>query len=161
MLPTLLRSNYVQYDAYSETEPVYFSAGWYYGLTGIDKRDQAMKCANGNIVQFVWNTTVLYEAMNAYISGDQQLGYTKMKEAKELWIENYEILGDYGHAGCDIALEMGAYYKKQREIASRPDWAKDFKQIYDANKQPITAAFNSEIENWKAEDFFHAGMYMG
>ena len=50
--------------------PVLFSAGWYYGLTGVDKKDEAMKCANKDIVA----TTVLYEAMNAYISGSQKQG---------------------------------------------------------------------------------------
>ena len=36
-----------------------------------------------------------------------------MKEAKEFWIERNELLG------CEIAIEMGEYYKKLHEIHSR------------------------------------------
>ena len=51
--------------------------------------------------------------MEAYKDGNNETGYKKMKEAKELWIENYE------HLGCKIAIEMGEYYKKLHEIQSR------------------------------------------
>ena len=49
------------------TAPAQFTAGWYYGVSTEDKRDQILECfAESDDL-----TNALYDAMEAYIAGDQ------------------------------------------------------------------------------------------
>ena len=63
------------------TAPAQFTAGWYYGVSTEDKRDEILEC-------FVQNedlTNDLYAAMEAYIAGDQKIGDEMMEETKALY----------------------------------------------------------------------------
>ena len=50
--------------------PAQFVGGWYLGMTFMDKRLEIMKCfkEDENL------TNALYDAMSAYIEGDQKTG---------------------------------------------------------------------------------------
>ena len=54
--------------------PAKFAAGWYYGITGDDKRRDLRQCfsINDNL------TDLLYEAMADYIEGNMESGDEKM-----------------------------------------------------------------------------------
>ena len=68
--------------------PAQFVAGWYYGVSTEDKRDDILKC----FTKSEDLTNDLYDAMEAYIDGDSKTGDKKMKDSKKLW--------DTAMAGC-------------------------------------------------------------
>ena len=54
--------------------PAEFTAGWYYGLSGHDKKDKIIHCfePDNNL------TNLLYDGMEAYIAGDYKSGSEKI-----------------------------------------------------------------------------------
>ena len=62
--------------------PVYFAAGWYFGVTSIDKRYDILACMERRDDL----TNNLYDAMEAYISGNSKNGDQKMNDLKMLWL---------------------------------------------------------------------------
>ena len=50
--------------------PSKFAAGWFYGLTGEDKRRDLRSC----FAEDEGLTNLLYDTMAAYIEGDMELG---------------------------------------------------------------------------------------
>ena len=63
------------------TAPAQFSAGWYYGLSTEDKRDQILECFKESDDL----TNALYDAMEAHIAGDDKTADEKMEETKVLY----------------------------------------------------------------------------
>jgi hypothetical protein len=63
------------------TAPAQFSAGWYYGVSTEDKRDQILEC----FTESDGLTNTLYDAMEAHIAGDDKTADEKMKETKALY----------------------------------------------------------------------------
>lgn len=65
-----------------ELAPAEFIAGWYYGVEGEDKRPYILSCykASDDL------TNALYDAMTAYIAGDQHTGDSKMEDTKKLYL---------------------------------------------------------------------------
>ena len=61
--------------------PAQFVAGWLYGVDGWDKRDYIIGCYQSNDDL----TNALYDAMEAYIAGDQKTGDSKMSDTKKLY----------------------------------------------------------------------------
>ena len=61
--------------------PAQFVGGWYLGMTFMDKGLEIMKCfkEDENL------TNALYDAMSAYIEGDQKTGDEKMAVTKPLF----------------------------------------------------------------------------
>ena len=70
-----------QRDKNAHHAPAYFAAGWYLGVTSIDKRYEIFACMERRDDL----TNDLYDAMGAYISGNSEIGDQKMKESKTLW----------------------------------------------------------------------------
>ena len=94
------------------TAPAQFTAGWYYGVSTEDKRDEILEC----FAQSEDLTNALYDAMEAYIAGDKKTGDEKMEETKTLYTT--------AMAGCgQIAESMGAIAKRFDDIQARSDWA--------------------------------------
>ena len=126
--PTLITSTR------DNTAPAQFTAGWYYGVSTEDKRDEILEC-------FVQNedlTNDLYAAMEAYIAGDQKIGDEMMEETKALYAT--------AMAGCgQIAESMGAIAKRFDDIQARSDWAQLSKEIYQANKDVIDRDVSLEL----------------
>ena len=71
-----------------DSAPAQFAAGWFKGVSGVDMREEILKCFKESAEL----TKDLYEAMEAYISGDRKTGDEKMRESKSLW--------DTAMAGC-------------------------------------------------------------
>ena len=94
------------------TAPAQFTAGWFYGVSTEDKRDEILEC----FAQSEDLTNALYDAMEAYIAGDKKTGDEKMEETKPLYAT--------AMAGCgQIAESMGAIAKRFDGIQARSDWA--------------------------------------
>ena len=80
MLPSLLKQDYVQFDASSDRDPyapAEFVRGWFTGITpsrSVDFYGDIMKCYKTNIVL----TNALYDAMEAYVDGDFATGDAEM-----------------------------------------------------------------------------------
>ena len=130
--------------------PAQFAAGWLYGVTSEDNRDEVLKCYAKNDDL----TNALYDAMEAYISGDSQTGDKKMKESKALW--------DTAMAGCgEIAKKMGEISDKFDEIQKRSDWDTFSKKIYETNKDVIDRDVSLELKQWEEGIFFNSGMFAG
>ena len=132
------------------TAPAQFAAGWYYGVTSIDKRDDILDCfASSDDL-----TNDLYDAMEAYIAGDSQEGDKKMKDSKLLW--------DTAMANCgETAVAMGKISREFDEIQARSDWDKVSKEIYMANKDVIDRDIGLELSQWTDGVFFNSGMFAG
>ena len=54
--------------------PAEFTAGWYYGLSGHDKKDKILQCYEPDNKL----TDLLYDGMEAYIAGDNKTGSAKI-----------------------------------------------------------------------------------
>ena len=130
--------------------PAQFVAGWYYGVSTEDKRDDILKC----FTKSEDLTNVLYDAMEAYIAGDSKTGDKKMKDSKKLW--------DTAMAGCgQIAVAMGDVSKKFEDMQAQSDWDKVSKEIYQANKAVIDRDVDFELKTWSEGVWFNSGMFAG
>ena len=71
LIQTSLQTTNTVRDPYA---PAQFSAGWLYGLTYEDRRDEIVNCfkSDDNL------TDSIYDAMEAYITGDSKTGDQKM-----------------------------------------------------------------------------------
>ena len=60
--------------------PAKFAAGWYYGITGEDRRRDVRHCyaVDDDL------TNLLYDAMTSYLEGNMEAGDLKMHETKPL-----------------------------------------------------------------------------
>ena len=69
--------------------PAKFAAGWYYGITGKDKRKVVRQCfaIDDNL------TNLLFDAMASYIEGNMEIGDAKMHETKPLLQESLSGCG--------------------------------------------------------------------
>jgi len=131
--------------------PSQFVSGWLYGTTLMDKRMDIMKCYK--VSDDLTNT--LYDAMEAYISGDQKTGDAKMKDTKPLY--------ETALKGCDAEI-TGAMKKiadQADALIGRKDWDKLAKKIYDDNKVMIDRDVDLELREWKQGVFFNSGMFAG
>ena len=131
--------------------PSQFVSGWLYGTTLMDKRMDIMKCYK--VSDDLTNT--LYDAMEAYISGDQKTGDAKMKDTKPLY--------ETALKGCDAEI-TGAMKKiadQADALIGRKDWDKIAKEIYDDNKVMIDRDVDLELREWKQGVFFNSGMFAG
>ena len=131
--------------------PSQFVSGWLYGTTLKDKRMDIMKCYK--VSDDLTNT--LYDAMEAYISGDQKTGDAKMKDTKPLY--------ETALKGCDAEI-TGAMKKiadQADALIGRKDWDKIAKEIYDDNKVMIDRDVDLELREWKQGVFFNSGMFAG
>ena len=92
MLSALVQSNYAQVDATTATDffagsdrdsyaPAQFTAGWYYGISGKDKRDKIVECFKPNDKL----TNFLYEAFEEYIAGNKMAGDAYLARTKPLY----------------------------------------------------------------------------
>ena len=69
--------------------PAKFAAGWYYGITGEDRRRDVRKCYTVDHKL----TDLLYDAMASYIEGNMETGDAKMHETKPLLQESLSGCG--------------------------------------------------------------------
>ena len=61
--------------------PAQFTAGWYYGISGKDKRDEIVECYKPNDKL----TNFLYEAFEEYIAGNKMAGDAYLAKTKPLY----------------------------------------------------------------------------
>ena len=61
--------------------PAQFTAGWYYGIAGKDKRDKIVECFKPNDKL----TNFLYEAFDEYIAGNKMAGDAYLAKTKPLY----------------------------------------------------------------------------
>ena len=134
MLSALLLANYKR-DPYA---PAQFMAGWYYGISEQDKRDQLFDCYKTDIDL----TNTLYDAMEAYIHDDKASGDAKMRETKPLYKEAL--------SGCgNLADQMGEWAQKVEDLAKIEDWSAIAKKIYQDNKAVIDLDIKNELLEWE------------
>ena len=132
------------------TAPAQFTAGWYYGISNEDERNQILEC----FTESEDLTNALYDAMEAYIAGDEKTGDVKMKETKALY--------KTAMAGCgQIAEAMGVMAKRLDDMEARQDWDKLSQEIYQANKDVIDRDNNLVFSQWSDGVFFNSGMFAG
>ena len=75
--------------------PCRFIAGWYYGITKNEKRNELLKC-----FKFDYElTNTLIDGMEAYIfRDDKQHAYAKLKETLPLYVKALSGCGTLGEA---------------------------------------------------------------
>lgn len=131
--------------------PAQFVAGWYYGVVGEDKRDYIVRdCYQQNDDL----TNTLYDGMEAYIAGNQDLGDDKLKATKALYKTALSTC-------TDVTGKMQDVMEKAEALVSRDDWAQLAKQIYDDNKTLIDRDVDLELREWQQGVFFNSGMFAG
>ena len=132
------------------TAPAQWIAGWYYGVEGEDKRDYILGCykADDDL------TITLYDAMEAYIGGDEATGEQKMKDARPM----YQI----ALQACDeVNGKMKEIGDKIYALPDTPDWDKISKEIYNDNKARVDRDVDLMLREWKQGVFFNSGMFTG
>ena len=115
--------------------PSKFAAGWFYGLTGEDKRRDLRNCFAENEEL----TNLLYDTMAAYVEGDMELGDQKMLETKPLLQE--------AMAGCeDFAESMDKLNEQLKNLRESENWQEEEAKVYEENKDKIEAAVRMQLE---------------
>ena len=131
--------------------PAEFSAGWYYGLSGHDKRDKVLECYEKN----PHLTNKLYDAMEAYIAGDVKKGDAKMDETRPLF---KKALNECRRLDYHM---FGKWAERVDEMVERADWKEFAMKIFNANKDVIVRDVDLEIREWKQGVHFNSGMFAG
>ena len=98
-------------------------AGWYYGLTTHDKRDKVLDCFDQN----PHLTNKLYDAMEAYISGDVKTGDEKMSDARPLFKKSIKSC-----KALDYHM-FGKWAERVDEMIERADWKEFAEKVYKLN----------------------------
>ena len=92
MLSSLLQSNQAQVYATAASNffagsdrdpyaPAQFTAGWYYGISGKDKREKIIECFKPDDKL----TNFLYEAFDEYAAGNKMAGDAYLAKTKPLY----------------------------------------------------------------------------
>ena len=133
------------------TAPAQYIAGWFYGVSLEDDRDELLKCFK----QSDDLTNKLYDAMESIIDGDVDEGDKKMAETRPLF--------ETAIAGCnqDILKKMGDNDKKFEDLKARSDWATIRMDIYNKHKDVIDRDSQLAMREWKEGVFFNTGMFFG
>ena len=130
--------------------PAQFVAGWFYGVSTEDKTKDILACYKKSDDL----TNDLYDAMDAYIKGDQKTGDAKMKDTKALY--------DTALSACsDVGTEMKNIGDKADALVKRSDWKQLAEKIYNDNKDVIDRDIDLELREWKQGVFFNSGMFAG
>lgn len=87
--------------------PAKFAAGWFYGLTGEDKRRDLRKCFKINDEL----TNLLYDTMADYIDGNMEAGDQKMHETKPLLQEAMVDCGDFAESMNKLTEQLDSLRK--------------------------------------------------
>ena len=131
--------------------PAEFSAGWYYGLSGHDKRDKVLECYEKN----PHLTNKLYDAMEAYIAGDTKKGDTKMDETRPLF---KKALSECRRLDYHM---FGKWAERVDDMVARSDWKEFALKVFKENKAVIIRDVDLEIREWKQGVHFNSGMFAG
>ena len=115
--------------------PAKFAAGWYYGITGDDKRRDLRQCfaINDNL------TDLLYEAMADYIEGNMESGDEKMHQTKPLLQEAMASCGQ-------LAEEMDKITQKFDDLKGSDQWEKIAAKVYHESKDKIEVAVRMQLD---------------
>ena len=130
--------------------PAQFVSGWFYGVTNKDKRDYILSCYTVNDDL----TNTLYEAMEAYIDGDQKTGDDKMGKTKDFYSDALKKCDD-------VSDDMKNIDEKAQALVKRDDWKDVAAKIYKENKSVIDRDVDLELREWKQKVFFNSGMFAG
>ena len=88
--------------------PAKFAAGWYFGITGKNRRKDIRKCyvVDDNL------TDLLFDAMDSYIEGNMETGDVKMHQTKPLFQQS---LSGCGQLADDMEYIAEWFANKQHE----------------------------------------------
>jgi hypothetical protein len=120
-----------------EAAPAQFIAGWFYGIEGEDKRDYILGCYKAD--EDLTNT--LYDAMEAYIKGDESTGEDLMKNARPMYKTALQKCDDVNGKMKEIGDEIYA-------LPERSDWDTVSKKIYDDNKTMVDRDVDLMLREW-------------
>ena len=135
--PRLTREYYQVTGDRDQYAPALYIAGWYYGVTEIDAREEIVKCFQTNDDL----TFGLYDGMEDWIVGNKNEGDIKMNELKPLWKQALANCGDIGDEITEQTEIAKEFWKpgKNAEVAS---------QIYDANINEIEELQKNQLYKW-------------
>ena len=128
--------------------PAQFTAGWLYGLSGQDKRDTILSCYKPSARL----TNKLYDAMDAFIAGDNQEGLKLYNDTKPLFEEALSGCKRYGRH---------AWVENIKEMEEREDWPQLRAEIYKENKFEIDNMIDLDLREWASGLPFNSGMFVG
>ena len=150
MLSELIQANLIQTtgEARHLLAPAQFSAGWLYGLSGLEERDTILDCYEPS--EKLTNT--LYDAMDAFIAGDNRGGLTKYNEAKPLFMESFSSCKEFGRQH---------WVNNIKHMEDRVDWPQLREAIYQENKFAIDLNVDLELREWAQGEYFNSGMFVG
>ena len=119
--------------------PAEFTAGWYYGLSGHDKRDKILNCYEPDNKL----TNLLYDGMEAYIAGDHKSGGEKIALTRHLFKKAL--------SRCP-QLDLHMFDKwagKIDDMTSRSDWEEFANRVYLDNRRELERDTDLELREWK------------
>ena len=125
-------------------------AGWYYGISTKDKRDEVVECFKPNDKL----TNFLYEAFEEYAAGKKMAGDAYLAKTKPLY---KRALSDCGNLGD----HMHEWSQKMDDLQERKDWPEIAKKIYETNKAIIDRDVDLEVREWQQGVYFNSGMFAG
>ena len=130
--------------------PAEFIAGWYYGLSGHDKRAKVHEC-------FVADrklTNKLYNAMESYIAGDRKSGDAFMAQTRPLF--------NNALSRCDqLDSHVKDWARRIDEMMARSDWEQFALKVYKTNKREVERNIDLELREWQQGQFFNSGLFGG
>ena len=91
--------------------PAKFAAGWYYGITGEDRRRDVRQCFTVDDEL----TNLLYDAMASYIEGNMEVGDRKMHKTKPLLQEALSSCGQ-------LAIQMNSITEQFQSLKNQGNW---------------------------------------
>ena len=120
--PRITSERYNAIDFIDQYAPALYIAGWYYGVTGIDVKEEIVKCYQTNDDL----TFGLYDGMVDWIVGNQNDGDIKMNELRPFWKQALANCGDIRDQITEETEKAKDFWKpgKNADVA---------RQIYDAN----------------------------
>ena len=133
------------------TAPAQYMAGWFYGVSQEDDRDEIMQCFK----QSDDLTNKLYDAMEAFASGDHKSGDEMITETKALF--------EAAVQGCpkDLLGKMYAIHNRYDALKARSDWPSISMEIYMKNKDELQQDEINSVKEWVQGDYFNSGVFVG